>query len=66
MYNVIMIMLTMSYDMIYLMIKISDLTPRDVDILSILRKENIEYQNEGYIIITFLDLKTNISIFYTF
>ena len=34
--------------MIYLMIKISDLTPRDVDILSILRKENIEYQNEGY------------------
>ena len=31
------------------MIKISDLTPRDVDILSILRKENIEYQNEkGY------------------
>ena len=36
------------------MIKISDLTPRDVDILSILRKENIEYQNEGvYKIITF-------------
>ena len=52
--------------MIYLMIKISDLTPRDVDILSILRKENIEYQNEGYIInITFLDFKTNIN-FYTF
>ena len=58
-------MLTMCR-MIYLMIKISDLTPRDVDILSILRKENIEYQNEGYIInITFLDFKTNIN-FYTF
>ena len=43
-------MLTMSYDMIYLMIKISDLTPRDVDILSILRKENIEYTKmKGYI-----------------